>query len=206
MKKEHFLWLLPITAAIVIVLYLIGQPSHHVKHSVTTHKQKNMDEPRTSDDNPNQTEDTSSDSDNSEYINKAHNALIGHGFRTDLDTIDGVPAQEALNKFHLPPAVIHDSTKYYYFADDNTVLHTSLGSYAYGAKGHYTIDDTNVTVNYEGGATNKFPYHLYGNQIILDDTENKSDPTMEKTPHNYHFKTEEDPTAKQYIDSKKKDY
>ncbi|WEV54368.1 hypothetical protein OZX65_06465 [Leuconostocaceae bacterium ESL0723] len=197
-SKRSYIRLLAIFLIVAVVIFAVSASLYNRSHS-----QQNNDSTKSS--SIESSKETSSSGGNSSSLENAQssqseqkyapaNLLIGQGFRSSLKSVDGLSPEEAISKFHLPPAIVHDGTSFYYFADSDTVLHTSLG--AYGAKGHYTMDGQNVMITYEGGNTLPLQYQVIDGKVVFNDF------TRSVGGHTYDYNIASDPGAKFYIENK----
>lgn len=120
--------------------------------------------------------------------------LTNHGFRYSLISYDGMDVDTAM-KNGAPQNLAHDSTFYYYFIDNTHIQTTAVGAYNPSSTLLFTMDDSNIMLGDKGRI--KIPYKLHEGKVFF------SKPSITHDGHTYVYEFVEDPSAKNYIDSKK---
>ncbi|MDT2725410.1 hypothetical protein [Lactococcus formosensis] len=128
-----------------------------------------------------------------------YEALINKGFRRSLVSYDGMDVDTAM-KTGAPQNLAHDGTQYYYFESKESVKTTGVGNYAYSANHPYKITDTDIEIGYINNAPGnmaKIPYRIENGSVVFEAS------SVNFEGHNIVFSFTKDPTAKDYIYSKK---
>ena len=128
-----------------------------------------------------------------------YEALINKGFRRSLVSYDGMDVDTAM-KNGAPQNLAHDGTQYYYFESKESVKTTGVGNYAYSANHPYKITDTDIEIGYINNAPGnmaKIPYRIENGSVVFEAS------SVNFEGHNIVFSFTKDPTAKDYIYSKK---